>query len=354
MCGDGCFMTQHVSSLPSIVTGKNALKTLHSWLRKNAPEQIVILCDSHTLEHCWPVLLQQVPSLSHASLIETDPGESSKSLEIAAYIWQTLTEQAASRKTLFINLGGGMITDLGGFCAALYKRGIPFIHIPTSLLAMVDAGIGGKTAIDFMEVKNLIGTITPPLATVIDPVFLKTLPPREYLCGEAEVYKIAAIANANLWRTLVKKGFSPELIEKAVATKQRIVKKDPLEKNSRQCLNFGHTIGHALESASQGNLLHGEAIVIGMYIETELAAQLKLISRDWCVEIQQALMWRFDHLLQPINGEALQPFLVHDKKNQKNKIVLALPAQPGQCHLNVVATPAQIQKAIAVYNKCVK
>jgi 3-dehydroquinate synthase len=347
-------MSQRTSSLPTIVSGKNALKTFQTWLRKNAPEQTVILCDSNTLQHCWPVLLQHVPQLSSAALIETDPGESSKSLEIAAYIWQTLTEQAATRKTLLINLGGGMITDLGGFCAALYKRGIPFVHIPTSLLAMVDAGVGGKTAIDFMAVKNLIGTFSNPVSTIIDPVFLKTLPAREWLCGEAEVYKIAAVANASLWRTLTKKGFSPELIEKAVRTKQRIVKKDPYEKNSRQCLNFGHTIGHALESAKQGTLLHGEAIAIGMYIETELAAQLKLITREWCVEMQQALMWRFDTVLQPIDGEALRHFLVHDKKNQKHKLVFALPAQPGHCHINVVATPTQIQKAIAAYNKCMK
>ncbi len=347
-------MIHSSSALPQLVIGNNVLRVLNSWLKNNKPDHLVILCDSNTLEHCWPVLLQQVPLLNTASIIETEPGEPSKSLEIAAYIWQTLTEQSTSRKSLVINLGGGTITDLGGFCAALFKRGVPFIHIPTSLLAMVDAAVGAKTAIDFMGIKNLIGTFSSPISTLIDPVFLSTLPEREMRCGEAEVYKIAAIANAPLWRLLVKKGFSTDLIEKAVLTKQRVVKKDPLDNHLRQCLNFGHTIGHAIESAANGALLHGEAIAIGMYIETTLARQLKLISDEWCLEIQQALMWRFDSVLQPVDGSALQRFLIQDKKNANNKIRFALPAVPGKCHLNVTATPAQIQKAITTYNKCVK
>jgi len=345
---------QNFQSLPPLMVGQGALKSFNKWIQKQKGLHVVILCDSHTLEHCWPILLQQVPALSEAALIETEPGEASKSLEIAAYIWQTLAEHQTTRYSVLVNLGGGVITDLGGFCASVYKRGIPFIHIPTSLLGMADASIGAKTGIDFLGVKNILGSFANPVSVVVDPIFLNTLPAREKLCGEAEIYKIAAIANVALWRQLKKNGFSIPCLEKAIATKLKIVQKDPLENNIRQSLNFGHTIGHAIESDSQGKLLHGEAIVIGMYIETELAYQLNYITHEWAIEIQQVLMWRFGDVLQPIKADNLWHWMGHDKKNKGHKIVFALPALPGKCHLNITCTPAQITKAIAAYNKCVK
>ncbi|HOZ88147.1 MAG TPA: 3-dehydroquinate synthase family protein, partial [Bacteroidia bacterium] len=185
-----------------ITIGKKALNGLSAFLAKNRYSSFYILCDENTLQCCLPTLVISCKALAQAQVIEIESGESSKSMEFCAQVLQTLAENGADKKALLINLGGGVVSDLGGFSASVYKRGIHFINIPTTLLAMADASVGGKTGIDFAGVKNLVGTFAQPRAVFIYPDFLKTLPQRHVVNGFAEIYKIALVSDSKFWNEL--------------------------------------------------------------------------------------------------------------------------------------------------------
>src|SRR5690606_38544696 len=260
--------------------------TLNDVLGQKGYQSVFFLVDDNTHEHCLPLLLSEIHENILIEIIEIPAGEESKAIEIAVQVWETMSETQASRKSLMINLGGGMITDMGGFIASTFKRGIDLINIPTSLLAMVDASVGGKTGIDLNGIKNLIGTFAMPELTLIHPEFLQTLPEREFRSGLAEMLKHGLIHDKNHWLELIEiENFDfisiDYLIEKSVKIKQEIVEKDPFENGIRKILNFGHTIGHALESQllqTENPLLHGEAISVGMMVESILSYENELIS----------------------------------------------------------------------------
>ncbi len=222
-----------------------------------------ILLDENTFQHCLPLLISQVGALQEAEFIEVPVGEECKSLEVAAQVWQTLMEGEADRQAVVVNLGGGCVCDLGGFVAAGYKRGIRYIHVPTTLLSMVDAAIGGKTAINFGGVKNSIGHFYPSTMTVIDPAFLKTLPQEEMLNGQMEMVKTAAVTDPELFHQMLSTLHFPLSTIKDIARiKAHVVKADPYDCSIRKILNFGHTFGHAIEVYR--GLPHGLAVGIGM------------------------------------------------------------------------------------------
>ena len=297
----------------NLVIGNEALKSLSVFLQKKKYSSIYILCDDNTLKFCLPALIISCQKLKKAEIIEIENGEASKSIEIVAQILQTLVENQADRNSLVINLGGGVVSDLGGFCASIYKRGIDFINVPTSLLAMADASVGGKTGIDFGGLKNSVGTFAQPRAVFINPGFLETLSVRHFKNGLAEIFKIALVSDKKLWAELTDKKKSigsSQLITKSLLLKNKIVLKDPYDQNLRKTLNFGHSIGHALESlllGSKAEMLHGEAIVVGMIIESSMAFQNKLITKEELAEISSVLLFVFDpQKLIWMNGEYIR------------------------------------------------
>ncbi|MCC6600832.1 MAG: 3-dehydroquinate synthase [Crocinitomicaceae bacterium] len=322
-------------------------------LRVSAASAVYILTDSEVAAHCLPVLLQKVPSLSKADIIEIEQGEYSKSIEIASHIWLHLLENHADRKSLLLNFGGGVVTDLGGFIGATYKRGIPYIHIPTSLLAMVDAAIGGKNGIDHGGIKNSIGTFSDPDTVLIDPSFLSTLPEKELRCGFAEMLKHSLITDAALWsetkrcrlQELSNRG---SLIAKNISIKEKIVRTDPLERGNRQLLNFGHTIGHALESFFIENntpMSHGEAVGYGMMVETLLSENCGSLNTAATAEILETLNLFFSRsaFVFP-RFDALLPYLSNDKKNSEGKNRWVLLRNIGQAEAGVEISEESVEK----------
>jgi 3-dehydroquinate synthase len=344
----------------SIELGSDALSQFNQFLKNEAYSSYFIICDENTLTHCLPALLSSCKVLKDAEVIEIESGEASKDIEIASHIWQTLIELKADKQALIINLGGGIVSDLGGFVASVYKRGIDFINIPTSLLAMADASVGGKTGIDLGSVKNVIGTITQPKGVFINFDFLNSLPERHTNNGLAEVYKMALISDAQFWKKL-SSGVDEEdlenVITKSIMLKNTIVKKDPLEKNSRKALNFGHTIGHAIESVLLGTkneLLHGEAIVIGMMAEAWLSYQKKLLTKTELQHIVSVLKAKFNpQIIHASYMDAIAEVALNDKKNSKNEIRCVLLNGVGDYKIDVAITPVQIKKALEYYNSIV-
>lgn len=349
------------SNTYKVVVAKNTFKALSTFLAKKKYSSFFILCDENTLQHCLPILITSCSQLSDAQIIEIESGESSKSLEFSAHILQTLIENDADKNTLLINLGGGVVSDLGGFVASIYKRGIDFINIPTSLLAMADASIGGKTGIDFNGIKNSIGTFTQPKGVFVNSTFLKTLDIRHLKNGLVEVYKIAMVADAKFWNdlpSLIHKNAYEPLMTKSIYLKNTIVLKDPFDKGIRKILNFGHTIGHALESillSRQSDILHGEAVAAGMLIESHIALQKKLLQKNDFINISKNLQATFDLIsIQNISDSSILELIKNDKKTTKNKFLFALPTKIGACKFDVEVNETQIKKAIAYYNTSLK
>ncbi len=339
----------------TIYTGKTVFKDLNSFLKKQNYSGYFILCDENTLKHCLPTLITQCKELKNAEIFEIESGESSKSLQLCSQLWEALLSYNADKNALIINLGGGVISDLGGFIASVYKRGIDFINIPTSVLAMADASVGGKTGIDFAGLKNTIGTITQPKGVFVYPPFLETLPARHIANGMAEVYKMALISDKVLWKKLKpEKNFNQASVIKSIEHKNNIVKKDPYDKGVRKSLNFGHTIGHAIESvllASGIDVLHGEAVVIGMICEAKLSFDKKLISKAECSEIIQILSQKFPLVPLPalLFGEIIKA-TINDKKNNKLQIRCTLLNRIGKYKIDVTVSPDQILDSLEYYN----
>jgi 3-dehydroquinate synthase len=232
---------------------ENGLNYLNEILIPSNYSKIIVLVDENTNNYCLPNFLPRLPTEVEIEIIEIEAGEEMKNVATCLELWQTLMDLGADRKSIILNLGGGVVTDLGGFVACTFKRGIDFIHIPTTLLAMVDAAIGGKNGVDLGQLKNQIGVIKEPKAVVIDTIFLTTLPPREMRSGLAEMLKHGLIYDKNYWDEI--KNVSnlntddlDRLIYQSVQIKNKIVSQDLTEKGIRKSLNFGHTLGHAIES----------------------------------------------------------------------------------------------------------
>lgn len=331
--------------------------TLPAALRACPHSQLFVLVDENTQAHCWP-LLEQVLAGQEAKLICIPAGERHKNIGTCQHIWQQLMEQRAGRDALLLNLGGGVIGDMGGFCAGTFKRGMKFIQVPTTLLAQVDASIGGKLGIDFLQVKNSIGLFANPQAVLIDPAFLRTLPPQELRSGYAEILKHSLIADAAQWTALQKLDRLDEadwarIIPASLAIKQRIVAADPFERGLRKALNFGHTIGHAVEGhalETDHPLLHGEAIAIGMICEAFLSHQLLGLPAEDLAAISHYLLKVYGHVpLSELDDPIYLRLMGNDKKNEGQAINFSLLPVAGQVEVNCTAEAAQILEGLAYY-----
>lgn len=341
----------------NVEIGSTIFKSISALITKNNYSSHFIICDENTFQFCLSNLITNCPKLREAHIIELESGEASKSLEFSAHIWQTLIENKADKNSLIINLGGGVVSDLGGFCASTYKRGIDFINIPTTLLSMSDASVGGKTGIDFNGLKNSIGTFTQPKGVFIFPEFLNSLPDRHYQNGLAEIFKMALIADKKFWNELKTLDYSvanEQLISKSVALKNKIVLKDPFDNGLRKILNFGHTIGHAIESLLLGTtneLLHGDAIVIGMLIESHLSFQKKLLTKKELDEVVTLLTKVFEpRKINELDLTSIFELMKNDKKSVNNKFQFAIIDKIGACKFDVTINDIQIKKAFDFYN----
>ena len=340
------------NNLPAYVHFTSDLNTsVQQVLDQLKPDKIGIVVDENTKKHCLPLL-----NFDSDILIQIRSGERYKNLDTCQHIWSELTNASFTRKSVLINLGGGVIGDMGGFAAATYKRGIPFVNLPSTLLSQVDASVGGKLGVDFEGLKNHIGVFKDPSAVIIDPIFLKTLPRRELISGYAEVVKHALIYDEAHWHHLQATDFTSldwsEMIPKSVSIKNEVVSDDPFEKGLRKILNFGHTLGHAIESfllETEAPLLHGEAIAIGMILEGHLSLQLGMISKDAYDTIENHLRARFTLPASIPSYEELAPLLQQDKKNMNEEISFSLLESIGKCTYDQTVSTQQIIRSIEAY-----
>lgn len=343
--------------MPSeIILTQDVKGELHKYLKGKQYSKICILADENTEKHCFPLLSSLFPN---PNLIRIPAGESHKTLETCTHIWQSLTDHELDRKALLINLGGGVIGDMGGFCAATYKRGIDFIQIPTTLLSGVDASVGGKLGIDFNSFKNHIGVFQEPQAVLIDTNFLKTLPAAEIRSGFAEIIKHCLIADKAKWEEIKSIPFEKQnwqdLAAHSVEIKKQVVEADPKEMGLRKILNFGHTIGHAIESyfleIPGKRLLHGEAIAIGMVAEAYISVQRGFISAAELTEIKDYILKIYDRVcITEAEIEVITPLTMQDKKNENKKIQCTLLEEIGKANFNNPISYEEIKEAINFYN----
>ncbi|MBW8358204.1 MAG: 3-dehydroquinate synthase [Weeksellaceae bacterium] len=331
---------------------------LNTYLDELKPSKLFILVDENTHGHCLPTLLGNLETSLPFEILEIESGEEMKTLTTAAHLWEILAEFEADRKALLINLGGGVITDLGGFVASTYKRGIKFINIPTTLLAMCDASIGGKTGIDHQFIKNIIGTFAAADHVFVYPDFLKSLPFAELRSGFAEMLKHGLIADEKHWEDLIA---LPDLeaeqvfphIKRSMDIKLEIVEQDFREQNIRKTLNFGHTVGHAIESIhleSGKPILHGEAVAAGMICEAWLSANEKIIAPEEANRIIENIRRFFPPIdLSAFPGEDLVDLMRKDKKNSRNRINFSLPEKIGRARYDVHIPEENIYHALHYY-----
>jgi 3-dehydroquinate synthase len=332
-----------IASHYSVFFHSDNYSELNKLLKVNNYSSIFILTDENTNEHCAPLLLPYLETETNIEIIEIEAGEVNKNIETCMQIWSILSDFNADRKSVIINLGGGVVTDLGGFIASTFKRGIDYINIPTTLLGMVDASIGGKNGVDLGNLKNQIGTITNPKMVYINSNYLKTLSQRELKSGLAEMLKHGLIYDENYWsefQGIEELDFNKldNLIHKSVEIKNKIVSQDPTENGIRKALNFGHTLGHAIESFylnSETPLLHGEAIAIGMILESYLSVAKNLLTKTQFLEIKETIQSTYPKfMVQEQDIEPILDLLIHDKKNEYGKIQFTLLNKIGESCIN--------------------
>lgn len=332
----------------------NIISTLEPLSLRDNYSQIAVLVDENTEKYCLPLFTD---ILNNALIIEIKSGEEHKNLESCKTIWEALTQANFDRNSLMINLGGGVIGDMGGFCASTYKRGIDFINIPTTLLSQVDASIGGKLGIDFNGFKNHIGLFKNPKTVIIDSQFLKTLSKRELRSGFAEIIKHSIIADIEQWNFLKVRKLEEldlgRLVTQSIEIKAKVVDEDPLEKGKRKILNYGHSIGHAVESFfldTDNKLLHGEAIAVGMICEAFIAKKKGLISQEELSDISGYVIGLFGKInLQKNDYIVLEERILQDKKNKAGKILMALPAGIGRAQWDIEVDQQLITSSFDYY-----
>lgn len=337
---------------------ESGLDPLKSLLAQRSYSKVFVFADSNTSEFCLPLFREYLDELEDFDIIETDPGEENKNIDFCIGIWKTLLDFGADRKCLMINLGGGVITDMGGFIASTYKRGIDFINIPTTLLSQVDASVGGKTGIDIDNVKNMVGTFALPQAVFIENAFLQTLSKREMLSGFAEMIKHGLIVDEAYYHTLKNVAYqtvSSDDIYRSVEIKHEVVTADPFEKGLRKILNYGHTIGHAVESYALTNdkkpLTHGEAIAIGMICEAFLSAKYCNLSQEELKDISDYIISIYPkYQIKEDSFAQLIELMQSDKKNEEGFILFSLLDKIGQCTYNCKVTDADILESLNYYN----
>ena len=353
--------------MESITTSSNTVhfneqgyKALNAHLKEFNYSGIFVLVDENTHQHCLPLFLSQLEGANDFEIIEIESGEENKNITTCTGVWEALSELDGDRKSLLINLGGGVITDLGGFVASAFKRGIHFINVPTSLLAMVDASVGGKTGVDLGMLKNQIGVINQPQMVVIATDFLKTLNTRQLQSGFAEMLKHGLIRSETYWRRLKQLNSFDSLdapIYDSVVIKNNIVCKDPTEQHLRKILNFGHTLGHAIEthyltSENRETLLHGEAIAAGMVLEAYLSNKLSGLDIHHLEDIKSTFLERYKKVeFSDSDIEAIVSLLKFDKKNTHGNINFVLLKAIGETEIDCRVPNELFKKAFAYYKE---
>ena len=331
-------------------------ESLATFFAQNDYSHIAILVDEFTNKYCLPIIEDLLPSNFTKILIKS--GEHHKNLATCERVWDRMTNANMDRHSLLVNLGGGVIGDLGGFCASTYKRGIDFIQIPTTLLAQVDASVGGKLGIDFHGLKNHIGVFQLPKAVLIDPKFIDTLSIQQKKSGFAEIIKHCLIRDEKEWSEIRQQSFEEldlsKLIAQSVAIKEAVVLEDPKEAGLRKILNFGHTLGHAIETylldKGKRKILHGEAIAIGMIAEAFISHQRELISLQELEEIESYLFENYGRVkLHPEEISKIIALTAQDKKNKGKEIRFSLLTGIGDCGYDIPVSTSEMKKAIQYY-----
>ena len=348
----------------NIICGAGELKNIHKYVDFASYSSVIVLTEKK-IYNLWKNEIRS--AIKTEKIIQVDSGECEKNIETAKKIWEQMIAFGADRKSLLINIGGGMITDLGGFAASVYMRGIDYVNCPTSLLAMVDASIGGKNGVNFGEIKNIIGVFGHPKAVIIDINFLQTLEKREYISVFGEIIKHAIIFDKKYFNMLTccneidDKKMLLKIISRSLKIKKYIVEKDIKEKNFRNRLNFGHTVGHAFETVAMNTdapLLHGEAVALGMVIEAKIAEKMNIISQNEVEKIVKILIkYGFENIVNSITicrifGDKIDEILKivkKDKKNQKSVIKMVLPTKIGVCKYNIDVCENQIEEVLKEY-----
>lgn len=340
--------------------GDNGYKKLNEIIVKNNYSKIFIITDTNSNELCSNYFLQQIATELIIEIIEFENGETHKNIDTCVEIWSAINDLGGDRKSLIINLGGGVVTDLGGFVASTYKRGIDFINVPTTLLGMVDASIGGKNGVDLGHLKNQIGTINNPKQVLIDSTYLSTLSQAELRSGYAEMLKHGLIFDETHWTKLLHyKSLTfadfDKLIYDSIKIKNSIVKQDPTENGIRKALNFGHTLGHAIESYFLENehkvaVLHGEAVAAGIILESFLSLKAKLISNDVYLNIKTVIHSIFEKIeFDAIDIQRIIDLLIYDKKNEYGKVQFVLLKNIGEIVIEQFVDNEHIIAAFADY-----
>jgi len=347
-------------SKQKIILCENLKTTLPEIVQECSYDKLYILTDEHTQQYCYPLLKDLLPETEQ---IIIGAGDVNKTLENLAFVWQALSEKGASRHSLLINLGGGMITDLGGFAASTFKRGIAYINIPTTLLAMVDAAVGGKTGINFNGLKNEIGVFNPAAYVILETEFLRSLDVQNFFSGYAEMLKHGLISTPEHWSELlnfntdsIDYSVLKEMVGRSVSVKEQIVAEDPLEHGIRKALNLGHTVGHAFESlalAQNHPVLHGYAVAWGIVCELYLSHIKVGFPIEKMRQTIQFIRQNYGTFSFDCNQyEQLYELMKHDKKNTAGIINFSLLKSIGEVSLNETADKETIFQMFDFYREC--
>ena len=334
---------------------------INKFISKNKYSKVFILVDSNTNKYCLDLFLEKHLSEVDFKIVKIKEGEKNKNTKNLYSAWTKISKLGGDRNSLLINLGGGLVSDLGGFVASTYNRGIDFINVPTTLLSIVDASIGGKVGINIGRLKNQVGVFNYPKLILIDTSFLETLPKREINSGFAEMLKHGLIFEKNYYKTLselknIDSKLSTELIYNSIKIKNEVVNRDPKEKNFRKILNFGHTLGHAIESHFLGKkktktLLHGEAISIGMILESYISYKILKLPYEQCKNIKQTINNNFKKV--KINKEDLKSIvrlIKFDKKNRGEKVLFVLLYEIGKIKIDIEVPKKIVIESFEFYN----
>lgn len=346
-------------SKQTVIFTQNIAERIDEVLSHYTYDKLFILADRNTFKFAYPSLADS-RACENAEPIVIEADDTHKNLESLAFVWKTLSDKHATRRSFMINLGGGMVTDLGGFAASTFKRGIRYINVPTTLLGAVDAAVGGKTGINFNGLKNEIGVFNPAETVLISTVFFKTLSREHLLSGYAEMLKHGLISNPDIYNRLLTLDFTNldlnkllRLLEESVQVKERIVETDPFEKNIRKSLNLGHTIGHAFESLSHERKLpvqHGYAVAWGLVCELLLSHMRLGFPSKEIYKLSSFISKNYGAFSIACNDyNFLYERMTHDKKNESDNVNFTLLKDVGIVEINQTATKEEIFSALDLY-----
>jgi 3-dehydroquinate synthase len=353
---------KNIMAAQKVVISKDLKADLQAFFASMSYDRLFLLTDTNTQEKCYP-LIKDIPALQDAPVITVQAGDTHKDIEQVAYIWSRLSNEGASRNSLLVNLGGGMITDMGGFAGATFKRGLRTVNIPTTLMASVDAAVGGKTGINFNGLKNEVGSFYPPECVFIDCEFLRTLDRDNLLSGYAEMIKHALISSMDIYASVllfdldarIDYAFLNRMVAQSVAVKERIVEEDPKEHGIRKALNFGHTIGHAYESLSfkkNRPLLHGHAVAAGIVSELYLSHKVCGFPMEKLSQVVYYLKEYYPAFVFDCKDyDALYELMTHDKKNEAGVINFTLLSQVGDVQINRQVSKEKILESLDFYRE---